>query len=116
MDILAWLRSLGLERACVIMRDADAQGAGAKFESLDAVRIKVPPLVRLEIHRNSVDAVAEMGRRRAVIKDVSKVAAAVRAMNVGSDHAEGSVDGCLHSTLDRIIEAGPAGPAFELPF
>jgi len=57
-----------------------------------------------------------MGRRRAVIKDVSKVAAAVRAMNLGSDHAEGSVDGCLDSTLDRIIEAGPAAPAFELPF
>ena len=57
-----------------------------------------------------------MGRRRAVIKDVSKVAAAVRAMNLGSDHAEGSVDGCLDSTLDRIIEAGPASPAFELTF
>ena len=57
-----------------------------------------------------------MGRGRAVIKDVSKVAAAVRAVNLGSDHAEGSVDGCLDSTLDRIIEAGPASPAFELTF
>jgi hypothetical protein len=56
-----------------------------------------------------------MGRRRAVIKEVSNVAAAIRAVNLGPDHAEGSVDGCLDSTFDRIIEAGPAGCAFELP-
>ena len=40
----------------------------------------------------------------------------VRAMNLGSDHTVGSIDGRLDSTLDRIIEAGPTGAAFELPF
>ena len=55
------------------------------------------------------------GKAYAVTRS-DEVAAAVRAMNLGSDHAEGSVDGCLDSTLDRIIEAGPASPAFELTF
>ena len=51
---------------------------------------------------------------RAVIKDMSKMASAIRAMNPGSDHAEASINRCLDGTLDRIIKAGPAGPAFEL--
>ena len=51
---------------------------------------------------------------QAIVKDVPKMAAAVRAMNLGSDHAKGSINGCLHSTLDRIIEAGPACAAFKL--
>jgi len=55
-----------------------------------------------------------MGRWRAVVKDVAKMTAAVRAVNLGSDHAEGSINGCLDGTLDRIIEAGPTGAAFEL--
>jgi hypothetical protein len=44
------------------------------------------------------------------------MAAAVRAMNLGSDHTKGPVNGCLDSPLDRIIEAGPAGSAFEFSF
>jgi len=56
-----------------------------------------------------------MGRCRAVVKDVAKMASAIRAMNLGSDHAEGSINGCLDGALNRIIEAGPAGSAFELP-
>lgn len=56
-----------------------------------------------------------MGRWRAVVKDVAKMAAAIRAMNFGSDHAKGSINGCLDGTVDRIIEAGPTGPALELP-
>jgi len=63
-----------------------------------------------------IRSVSEVGRWRAVVKDVSKMAPAICAMNLGSDHAVGSINGCLDSTLDRSIEAGPAGPAFELPF
>ena len=69
-----------------------------------------------EIHRNSVDAVAEIGRCRAVVKDVPEMTSTIRAMNFGSDHAKGSINGCLDGTLDRIIEAGPAGAAFEFSF
>jgi hypothetical protein len=78
--------------------------------------IDIPLSVRREIHRNSIDTVAEMGRCRAVIKDVPQMASTIRAVNLGSDHAEGSINGCLDGTLDRIIEAGPAGAAFEFPF
>jgi hypothetical protein len=42
------------------------------------------------------------------------MAAAIRAMNLGSDHAEASINRGLDGTLDRIGEAGPAGSAFEL--
>jgi hypothetical protein len=78
--------------------------------------IDIPLSVRREIHRNSVDAVAKMGRRRAVVKDVPEMASTIRAMDLGSDHAKGSINGCLDGTLNRIIEAGPAGAAFEFPF
>jgi hypothetical protein len=70
--------------------------------------------VRDKIHRDSVDAVAQMGRWRTVVKDVAKMASAIRAMNLGSHHPEASINGCLVGTLDRIVEAGPSGPAFEL--
>ena len=56
-----------------------------------------------------------MGWWRAVVKDMSEMTSAVRAVNLGSHHAVGSINGCLDSTLDRIIKAGPAGPAVELP-
>ena len=78
--------------------------------------IDIPVSVRREIHRNSVDAVAETCRCWAVVKDVPKMTSTIRAMNFGSDHAEGSINGCLDGTVDRIIEAGPAGPAFEFSF
>src|SRR6516225_1978131 len=70
-------------------------------------------LVRGKIHRDPVDAVAQMSRWRAVIKDMSKMASAIRAMNLGSDHGEASINGCLDGTLDRIVKAGPAGPRFR---
>src|SRR5712671_5030939 len=71
---------------------------------------------RHEIHGDAVDAVAQMGRRRSVVKDVSEVAPAACAMGFGSNHPVSSVDRCLDGTFNRIIEAGPAGPAFELLF
>jgi len=45
-----------------------------------------------------------MSRWRAVIKDMSKMASAIRAMNLGSDHGEASINGCLDGTLDRIVK------------
>jgi hypothetical protein len=78
--------------------------------------INIPLSVRREIHRDSVDAVAEMGRCRAVVKDVPKMASTIGAMNLGSDHAEGSINGGLNGILNRIVKAGPAGSAFEFPF
>jgi hypothetical protein len=78
--------------------------------------IDIPLSVRREIHRNSVDAVAQMGWRGPVVKDVPEMASTIRAMNLGSDHAEGSINGCLDGTHDWIVEAGPTRAAFEFPF
>jgi hypothetical protein len=47
--------------------------------------------VRDEIHRDPVNAVAQMARWWTIVKDVPKMAAAVHAMNLGSDHAEGPI-------------------------
>src|ERR1700733_2952176 len=55
-----------------------------------------------------------MGGRRAVVEHVSQMAATVGAMHFGPDHAMAAVDGCLDRALDRVVEARPAGAAFEL--
>ena len=47
-----------------------------------------------------------MGRWRTVVKDVSKMTSAVRTMNLGSDHA----DGCLDGTLDGSVKLGQPVP------
>lgn len=54
-----------------------------------------------------------MRRRRAILEDVAEMAGAGRAMNLGADHAVAAIDGCFNGTSDRIVEAGPTGPAFE---
>src|SRR3954463_7618492 len=71
------------------------------------------PLVRLEIHRHAVDAIAQSGRRRAVREDVTEVAAAAAAMAFGAHHAIGVVVLFLERPGLRIVEARPAGAAFE---
>src|SRR5258706_9305936 len=48
--------------------------------------------VRLEIHRDAIDPVAQMGRRRAILEDVYEMAAAGRAMHFSPDHAVGFVN------------------------
>ena len=92
------------------------RAAAARARRLLAEATRGPVSVRDEIQRYPINAVAQMARWRAIVKDVPKMAAAVRAMNLGSDHAKGSISGGLNSPLDRIIEAGPAGSAFELSF
>ena len=57
-----------------------------------------------------------MSRCGAVVEYMSKMTSAVRAMDLGSNHAEAAINGSLYGTLDRISEAGPTGPAFELTF
>src|SRR5271169_4838963 len=111
---LAWVVLRGFLRRIVDVAKWTA------FRSVALIIEQNPRSKRLveshEIHRDSVDAVAKMIRCRAVVKDVPEMASTIRAMNLGSDHAEGSIDGCLDGTLDRIVEAGPTGAAFEFPF
>src|SRR5262245_53966259 len=68
----------------------------------------------LEIHRHAVDAIAQSGRRRTVREDMAEVAAAPAALHLGADHAVGAVLQLLDRAGLRIVEARPAGAAFEL--
>ena len=58
-----------------------------------------------------------MGRRRAVVKDMTKMAAAVRAMNFGAHHVEGSIDPKV-STAPSIgsLKLGQPVPLSNFPF
>jgi ABC-type molybdate transport system substrate-binding protein len=70
--------------------------------------------VGTEVHRDAVDAIALMGRRRTIREHVPQVAATVGAMDLGSDHTVAVIDRCPHRTFDRIIEARPSCAAFKL--
>src|ERR1044071_8615175 len=78
---------------------------------MTAARVR---LLRLEVHRHAVDAVAEPRGRRTVGKHVTEMAAAAAAMHLGADHAVGSIHGFLDRTGLRIVEARPAGATLEL--
>src|SRR5690554_2168159 len=69
--------------------------------------------VRLELERHAIDAVAQTGRRWAVREYVTQMATAGRAMHFGAKHAERPVVRCLDRSGNRVIEARPAGAAFE---
>src|SRR5438477_7996220 len=73
-------------------------------------------LIRLEVHRNAVDAVAQVRRRRAVVEHMAEMAAAAAAMHLGAHHAVGTVARGLGRARSRIVEARPAGAALELHF
>src|SRR5689334_16037926 len=69
---------------------------------------------RMEHQREAVHAIAQAGRLRAVVEDVAEMAAAAAAMHLGAQHAEGTVLGGADGVFERLVEARPAGPAFEL--
>src|SRR5262245_33646997 len=75
---------------------------------------KALPSLRLEVHGDAIDAVAQVRRRRAVLEYVAEMAAAAAAMHLGAHHAVAAVLGALHRARDRIVEARPAGAALEL--
>ena len=66
------------------------------------------------MHCYSVDAITEMGRRGAVVKNVPEMTPTICAMDFRSDHTIGSISRCLDRTLDWIVEARPPGAALEL--
>src|SRR5215472_509159 len=82
----------------------------------------VPPmlsaarLLRLEIHRHAIDAVAQMGRRRPVLENMAEMAAATAAMHLGANHAVARICRGLHCSGLRIVEARPTSAALELGF
>src|SRR5476649_674698 len=64
--------------------------------------------------REAVHAVAQAGRLRPVVEDVTEVAAAATAMNFGPQHSKGAVFGLADGILQRLIKTRPAGAALEL--
>ncbi len=75
-----------------------------------------PSLHRIghELQHVAVDAVALVGGRGAVVKDVAEVDAGTGAAHFNARHAEHPVFMQGDGARDRIEEAGPAGAALEL--
>src|SRR5580692_1669602 len=67
----------------------------------------------MKYQRKAVHAVAQAGRLRPVVEDVTEMAAAAAAMNFGPQHPEGAVFGLADRVVERLIEARPAGAALE---
>src|SRR5262245_14895150 len=86
---------------------ADSAAAASDF-------VASPPSLRLEIHCHAVDAIAQVGGRRAVLEHVAEMAAAAAAMHLGAHHPEALVRCGLGRARHRIVEARPASAALEL--
>src|SRR3981081_4481572 len=67
----------------------------------------------MEFQRKAVHAVAQAGRLRPIVEDVTEMAAAAAAVNFGSQHPKGAVFGLADGVLERLIETRPAGAALE---
>jgi len=70
---------------------------------------------RSKVHRNAVNAIAQMCGRGAVVEDVAKVTPAAAAVHLGANHPVAPVLGGFDRTLHRIVEARPASPTLEFP-
>src|SRR5215470_14646513 len=80
---------------------------------MTAQRSPILRLFRLEIHRNPVDAVTQMRRRRAVVEHMAEMTAAPAAVDFGAGHAVAPVGRGFDRALHGIVEARPAGAAIE---
>src|SRR5262245_26598500 len=71
-------------------------------------------LTRHEFHGDAVHAVAQAGRRRAVLEDMAEMAAAAAAVHLGAGHEPAVVHGRADRVVDWRPEARPAGAALIL--
>src|SRR5688572_21410198 len=72
-------------------------------------------ILRLELERGAVDAVAQPVGPRSVGKDVAEMALAARAQHFGPDHAvRGIAEFVDHPAFGGLGEARPARAAVEL--
>src|SRR6185369_17119524 len=74
------------------------------------------PVLRDELQRHAVVAIALAGGLRAVIEQVAVVAAAARAVVLGARIDDLVVRGGLEGARDGDEERGPAGAALVLHF
>src|SRR5262245_52934956 len=68
---------------------------------------------RAELQRRAVHAVPETRRLRAVGKDMTEMAAAVRAVHLGPHHQPASIEARPDRAAERTPETRPAGAAVE---
>ena len=71
-------------------------------------------VLRREVQRDTVDAVAQAGLGGAVGEDVAEMPAALGTVHLGTDHAELAVDAGLDGARDLAEEARPAAAAVVL--
>src|SRR6185503_4372932 len=71
-------------------------------------------ILRLEAHGHAVDAIAQAGGRRAIGKHMTEMAAAARAVDLGTYHAVAGILAGEEGAGQGIEEARPPGPALEL--
>src|SRR5688500_16046153 len=102
----------GVERCAQTVAPAAASAIRRKTSSLRIARTSAAR--RREAHRHAVHAPALPGGRRAVVEDVTEMAAAAPAMDFGPGHEQGVVGAGADRAGDRPGEARPAGAAFEL--
>jgi hypothetical protein len=70
-----------------------------------------------ELERHAVDAISQTGGLGPVVEDMSLVALASGAVNLGPRHKEFRISACFHDLgIDRLPEARPACTAIELVF
>src|SRR5467141_4794409 len=67
----------------------------------------------MEDQRKAVHAVAQAGRLRPIVKDMTEMAAAAAAVNFGPQHPKGAVFGPADGIVERLIKTRPAGAALE---
>jgi len=68
---------------------------------------------RLKVHRDAVDAIAQMRGRGAVVEDVAKVAPTTATVHLGANHPVAAVLGGFDRTLHRIVETRPTRSTLE---
>src|SRR5712671_2653487 len=67
----------------------------------------------MEDQRKAVHAVAQAGRLRPIVEEVTEMAAAAAAVDFGPQHSKGAVFGLADGIIERLIKTRPAGAALE---
>src|SRR5450631_2987163 len=87
------------------------------FPEALTIRGPVPSaLFGYEFQSNTIHAVAQAGRRRAIVKDMAEMPATTPAMHLGAFHEKTPVGFGAHGTIYRAPETRPACPALEFGF
>src|ERR1700730_5476844 len=71
---------------------------------------------RMEYQGKAIHAVAQAGRLRPIVEDVTEMAAATAAVNFGPQDPESPVFGLADGVLQWLVKTRPAGAALEFRF